>query len=389
MHVPLHRTLPAIVLLAFFAAGAIDGLVRSATKAGPPIPWKDGFAEEERNVLVGVNGLLHRLMCRRLVSRSKNIDIVLLDNGQLALGSVARTNAERRKGIGDIKRRLSFVRDELAKSQIPLIFVLCPSKVPPGGVGLPPGLEDDDNLLGDLLVKTLRKVGIDCLDLRERIAAEKLDHASLFFRTDHHWTPSAGLWAANEVAAYLHDHYGMGFDPELTAPKRYRTYRMSDAVLGSYGRRVGPWYVGCDTFDALLPVFSTDFELDVPSIKYHIKGPFSRSLIRNLNKRYAFWNDDPYGRYLPGKSGFARLVNRKRGNGKTLCVIKDSFASVLLPHLAIQYGKLVMLDPRMDPNIPLFSIIKKENVDALVYILNPNSLIRRKNGFFGRQMLRH
>ena len=387
MRVPLHRTLPAIVLLALFAAGAIDGLVRSATKAGPPIPWADGFADEERNVLVGVNGLLHRLMRRRMVSNSKDIDIVLLDNGQLTLGSVARTKAERRKGIGDIKRCLSFVRDELAKSQIPLIFVLCPSKVPPGGVGLPPGLEDDDNLLGDLLVKTLRKAGIDCLDLRERIAAENLDHASLFFRTDHHWTPSAGLWAANEVAAYLHDHYGMGFDPELTAPERYRTYRVSDSVLGSYGRRVGPWYVGCDTFDALLPVFPTDFELDVPSLKYHVKGPFSKSLVRNLNKRSGFWYDDPYGRYLTGQRGFAHLVNRKGGNGKTLCVIKDSFASVLLPHLAIQYGKLVILDPRRNQNIPLFATVEKENADALVYILNPNSLIR-KNGFFGRQMLR-
>ncbi len=255
-----------------------------------------------------------------MVSNSKDIDIVLLDNGQLTLGSVVRTKAERRKGIGDIKHCLSFVSDELAKSQIPLIFVLCPTKVPPGGVGLPPGLEDDDNLLGDLLVKTLRKAGIDCLDLRERITAENLDHASLFFRTDHHWTPSAGLWAANEVAAHLHDHYGMGFDPELTAPERYRTYRVSDS-------------------------------------------------------------------YLTGQRGFARLVNHKRGNGKTLCVIKDSFASVLLPHLAIQYGKLVILDPRRNQKTPLFATVEKENVDALVYILNPNSLIR-KNGFFGRQMLR-
>ncbi len=387
MRTSLHRTLPAIVLLVLFAAAAIDGLVRSVTKTGPPIPWAKGFANEERYALVTVNGLLQRLMRRRMVSNSKDIDIVLLDNGQLTLGSVARNKAERRKGIGDIKRYLSFVRDELAKSQIPLIFVLCPSKVPPGGIGLPTGLEDDDNLLGDLLVKTLRKAGIDCLDLRERIAAENLDHASLFFRTDHHWTPSAGLWAANEVAAHLHDHYGLGFDPALTAPEHYKTYRVGDSVLGSYGRRVGPWYAGYDSFDALLPNFPTYFVLDVPSIDYHAKGPFTKSLVSGLKKRRAFWYDDPYSCYLAGQKGFARLVNRKGGNGKTLCVVKDSFASVLLPHLAIQYDKLVILDPRKNQKIPLFATVENEKADALIYILNPNSLIRR-NGFFARQMLR-
>lgn len=378
---------PAAICLAFLlASGAVLGIWRTCTGGVPALPWKDGFAEWDRNAFVAFNGLLQRLAGRRMVSNSKNIDCVRLDNGQLALGSVLRPEGLRQKAARDIARSLRGVREALEPAGTPLVFVLCPSKVPPGGIGLPDGLEDEDNVLGDLLVAALAEEGIECLDLRERIAREGLDHASLFFRTDHHWLPAAGLWAANEIGAFLAERHGLPFEPAVTDPARYRSRRLGERFLGSFGRRVGLGYAGTEPFDAVLPHFRTDFVFEVPGGAVRRQGPFRKAFLRIPREKTPPWDSRLYASYIGAQQPVSRIENRRGGNGKTLCVVKDSFAAVLLPHLAIQYGKIVFLDPRVDARISLFASIREERPDAVLFILNPNSLIRR-NGFFTRRFL--
>lgn len=386
MRTPLHQTLPAVFLLAALALGAADGARRSLDGTGPRVPFLDGLPRDVREGFVSFNGLLHRFAGRRMVSNSKNIDAVRLDNGQLALGPVWRTPQFRRKAARDIARALSGARDALAADGIPLVFVLCPAKVPPGGIGLPRGLEDDDNLLADALVQALDGAGVECLDLRERIAAEGLDHASLFFRTDHHWLPSAGLWAANETATYLRDRHGLSADLARTAPANYETRRVSDRFLGSFGRRTGAWYAGTEPFDAVLPRFSTDFVFDAPRVGLHAEGPFPEAFLNGIDRPRGLYRESPYDDYLASQQPFSRIENRGGGNGRTLCVVKDSFASVMLPNLAVHYSRIVLLDPRNDPRISLFRTIREEGADAVLFVLNPNSLVR-PHGFFGRSFL--
>jgi hypothetical protein len=387
MRVPFHQTLPAVLLLAMLALGAADGARRAVAGTGPRVPFSSGLPEDVREGLVSFNGLLHRLAGRRMVSNSKNIDAVRLDNGQLALGPVWRTPKFRRKAARDVARALAGARDALAADGIPLAFVLCPAKVPPGGVGLPRGLEDDDNLLADALVAALRDAGVECLDLRERIAAEEIDHASLFFRTDHHWLPSAGLWAANETAAFLRDRHGFPADLARTAPENYETRRVSDRYLGSFGRRTGPWYAGTEPFDIVVPRFPTDFVFDAPRVRHHTEGPFPEAFLHGIDRPRGLYRESLYDDYLASQQPFSRIVNRGGGNGRTLCVVKDSFASVMLPNLAVHYRGIVLLDPRNDPRISLFRTVREEGADAVLFVLNPNSIVRR-HGFFGSPFLR-
>ena len=376
----------AICLALLLASGAVFGIWRTYASGVPSLPWQDGFAEWDRNAFVAFNGLLQRLAGRRLVSNSKNIDCVRLDNGQLALGSVLRPEGLRQKAARDIALSLRGVREALAPAGTPLVFVLCPSKVPPGGRGLPEGLEDEDNILGDLLVTALADEGIECLDLRERIVREGLDHASLFFKTDHHWLPSTGLWAANEIGTFLAERHALPFKPALTDPARYRPKRLGERFLGSFGRRVGLGYAGTEPFDAVLPHFRTDFVFEIPGGAVRREGPFRKAFLRMPQGKSPPWDSRLYASYIGAQQPVSRIENRRGGNGKTLCVVKDSFAAVLLPHLAIQYGKIVFLDPRVDARISLFASIRAENPDAVLFILNPNSLIRR-NGFFGKRFL--
>lgn len=383
-----RQAVSAALIAAALLAGAADWGLR-AVEAGLRGDAKaPALAPAAVHALVTLNGLLQRLAGRFMVSRTKDIDVVRLSNGHLTLGPVARPPGLREKAASDIALVLSEVRKRLAKDGIPLAFVLCPSKNPPGKPSMPRGLEDDDNLLADRLVAALSGAGIPCLDLRERIAAEGLDHASLFFRTDHHWTPATGLWAARQVSAFLRERFGFATAENLFDASRFRTVRQPERMLGSFGRRAGLGYAGDDPFEVVVPDFPVRYRFEAPAAGLSAEGGFERAFLH----RPAGCGTDPYDRiqyddFLASTQPLVRIVNETGGNGRTLCIVKDSFASVLVPHLAAAYGKIVLVDPRKDRQLSLFRVVRDEGADAVLWMLNPDSLIRKK-GFFGSGLVR-
>ena len=83
----------------------------------------------------------------------------------------------------------------LEKRDIPLLYVQAPQKLQSGDPRLPDGVSDYGNDYADQILAVLEEQGVAALDLRETLAACGRDWSSLFFRTDHHWTPEAGFLA--------------------------------------------------------------------------------------------------------------------------------------------------------------------------------------------------
>ena len=137
----------------------------------------------------------------------------------------------------------------------------------------------------------------------------------------------------------------------------------------------------------MVPRFPTDFVFDAPRVHHHTEGPFSKAFLHGIDRPRGLYRASQYDDYLASQQPYSRIENRDGGNGKTLCVVKDSFASVMLPNLAVHFRKIVTLDPRNDPRISLFRTVREEGADAVLFVLNPNSLVRR-HGFFGKPFLR-
>ncbi len=121
------------------------------------------------------------------------------------------------------------------------------------------GLETFSNRNADKLVARLRDAGVPVVDLRENIKSEGLDSYDLFYRTDHHWTTRATLWAVPIIMKGLNDYCGYDIDLSIYDEENYNMTDLKDCWLGEQGRKIGVTYAGLDDFTIITPDFPTSY----------------------------------------------------------------------------------------------------------------------------------
>ena len=141
----------------------------------------------------------------------------------------------------------------------------------------------------------------------------------IFFRTDHHWTALGSYYAylaftkAAGLEPVLIENYVEnaieGFVGSLAVGTRNRTVLSSPDTLYFYTLNDG-----------------TEFSMSL----YHLPSDLS-----NLDYRIFLGGDrDIYS------------FNSSNTNGRTIVIVKDSFANAMIPWLAPHYETIVVIDPR-------------------------------------------
>lgn len=154
------------------------------------------------------------------------------------------------------------------------------------------------------------------IDLRKALANEKY-----FYKTDHHW---------NINGAY--EAYRSFCDAKGETAKPFDSFEIntvSDDFQGTLFSKV-PFSKQTDTI-AIPTVPEISIKADGQSIDFY-----------NLD---AIGTKDKYNVFQGGNHGIVEITN-KNGNGKTLLVLKDSYANSFVPFVAGEYSKIVMLDER-------------------------------------------
>lgn len=191
------------------------------------------------------------------------------------------------------------------------------------------------NQNADKLIQRLNDAGINCLDLRDCVVAEGKDCWDLFYRTDHHWTVPAGLWATKHIVSALNEDMGFEINLESLGNDKFDFQQYDDAWLGEQGRRVAATYIGYDDYTLVEPV-----------------GPVKLTLLRNgeiaaqggfdilLDKSRLDVEADPYAvpswhyTYLPEGISGSYIINNDIETGRIL-FLGDSYDQVVVPFLAL------------------------------------------------------
>ncbi len=182
----------------------------------------------------------------------------------------------------------------------------------------------------DLFLDRLRGEEIPVLDLRDAIRAEGMDSFELFYRTDHHWTVPAGLWAARHIAQGMNESCGGGIDPALYDESNYSFTHWDACWLGEQGRLLAMPYVGLDDFTEVKPLFETHFTFkDGP--KAGEDGSFDDFVNEALyyEEPDYYRSDSWHYSYQP-----VDCINRDVPDGKVL-LLGDSYSNVLMPFLSL------------------------------------------------------
>lgn len=330
-----------------------------------------GFNEAlpKKTLFVTLNGGFRRLLGERAVNERYR-----LDNGQLTY-VIPETDVE------GIAANTAAFAQTLQTEGIPFLYVNAPFKTDEADKQLPVGVEDYANENADRFLTLLRENGVDVLDLREREKTAGLDHYSLFYPTDHHWTAETGFWAFQEIAAYLAaGDPGFAVDGRILDLSEYDRTVYPDCFLGSHGRRVGPWYAGMDDLTVITPRFETHPYIFIDDLNLLREGTFTEAFLFPEELEGSPFDHSRYDVYLGGEYGLMRVYNNSRAEElpvqstpKRLMVFKDSFSLVVAPFLSLGYDEVEWLDLRL-LDIDVMDYIRDFAPDAVLVLYNPGAL---------------
>ena len=265
---------------------------------------------------------------------------------KLTDGTITFINAEPKDVTGN-GRAVVRLAQALEEREVPLLYVQAPQKLQENDDRLPTGVTDYGNDYADQVLGVLAENNVATLDLRETLADTGRDWSSFFFRTDHHWTPEAAFTAHQALAQVLETDYGFTIPEENTDSAAFTRTNLSDFFLGSQGKRVGSLYAGTDDIEIWKPSFDTDFTYSIPIYDMERTGPFEESLLfpERIEEK-DFFNGNPYTLYAGGDYPMARIYNELSPDRPRIMLLRDSYACVLTPFLALDCGELITVDLR-------------------------------------------
>ena len=179
--------------------------------------------------------------------------------------------------------------------------------------------------------KIKKEAGEDyVIDLGENLKKHADEY--IYFRTDHHWTTLGAYYGYEAIAA------GLGL--EVQPLEELKAETVSDDFLGTYDSKVNTGITGGVEADSIT-IYSSA-EIDKAGMMWDNDKD---KTFDSIYKMDALKGKDKYTVFFGGNHSVTDIKTKNK-TGKTLLVIKDSFAHNLAPFLIKDYDRIIMLDLR-------------------------------------------
>ncbi len=171
---------------------------------------------------------------------------------------------------------------------------------------------------------------VKTVDIYSSLLSHKDEY--IFFRTDHHWT---------QLGAYY------GYEAFCAASGN------TPVALNAFERNSIPGFLGSlykqtsaveltDKPDTIEWYDTTAEENISISMRRFIDGREEKYSSPIFNEEYS----DGYRFFLSGDNPFVELTNKNNPTGKTIVIVRDSFANAFAPWIIENYKKVILIDPR-------------------------------------------
>lgn len=293
--------------------------------------------------LLNINSLRDNLLNTRIITKDNETILKTHSDSLISWNSKPISDAK----LADIATSVSNIYSTSQETGAQFLYIAAPEK----GVfcTAPENVTDYSTFNYERLVSALEELSVPVLDLAEEMRNGGLSSEDAFFRTDHHWKPSTGFWAANTICSELRSRYGFPFDPYFCDINNYTVTTYKNWFLGSYGKKTGLYFTngGADDIDLILPAFETQLTEQQPLKNTSRSGTFDETVIYRENiLEKDFYQLNPYAAYSGGDFRLQIIRNHQNPNGKTAVVIRNSFACVVTPFLSLNLSEIHLLDTR-------------------------------------------
>lgn len=195
-----------------------------------------------------------------------------------------------------------------------------------------PNIHDsyNDDAYFAAIADTLKQSDIGFVDLRKPFKNAYAGGSQLYYRTDHHWTTEGAYTAYTEYCKAL------GLEAVPRGKFQIEKYK---GFYGTTYSTSGFWLTEPDTVEVWNNPDNTEDNITVKI--YDTPTKKSNSMFFYEHDK----EDDKYPIFLDGNHGWTEITNANASGG-TIVVIKDSFSHCLVPFLAENYSKVIMVDMR-------------------------------------------
>ncbi len=279
----------------------------------------------EKTSFVNLNGGV-----RRILGQHEMNGVVKLNNGWLVQPMDYVEDTVLRENV----KKVSELNDYLENRGSNLVWAFPPFTTDKYDPELPKGVFDYSNDDLDRLISYADQEEINTIDIREEMRKDGVDHYEMMYKTDHHWTTRAGLYAYGVLEDYIVSETGCIVDAKVRDETQYTITTFPKCHLGSRGQRTGSLFAGIDDFDLIIPNFETSIRNEngtdgtVQGMMYD-KSPLEN---KDLTSRYTYdWT-------LIGTLG--DYTNLTPTNDIKILFISDSYAKAVEPYLVMGFSEV-------------------------------------------------
>ena len=233
------------------------------------------------------------------------------------------------------------------KSGAKFLYVMAPMKG--YDFNYPSNVKDYTATNCDRFIEYLDSYNVPYYNLIKQAEKDGITSEEMFFVTDHHWKPEWGLWASGKVSEFLYKEHGFKYDEMVFNKENYNIKTYKNWFLGSQGKKVGTYFTpyGADDFNIITPKFETDLKEEQP-IKGSVReGDFTQTVLylENVQKK-DYYNLNAYAAYSGGDFREQIITNNLIKDGKTILIIRDSYACAFVPFFSLAFEKAYVVDIR-------------------------------------------
>lgn len=233
----------------------------------------------------------------------------------------------------------------------PITFVLAPTSIDLYPENLPPFAKTGMHAEIMGVVADELNEEIQLIDPFERLKAEK--DASIYFRTDHHWTTFGAFHTYQAIANE------MGFTADSF--EYFQIEQVSNMFYGTFYAKGNDHSIPPDAIDIFKPQ---------KEIHYEVKAD-NQPILNDLYNESFLDKRDQYAYFLGGNHAKS-IITSSVENGKKLLLLKDSYAHAIVPFLANDFEEIHMLDLRYY-NASIQQYIEEQGfTEGLILYNSPN-----------------
>ena len=189
---------------------------------------------------------------------------------------------------------------------------------------------------------------IEKVDMYSALQAHSSEY--VYFRSDHHWTPLGAYYAYQKFA-----------DTTGSEPVNKDSFQKNKITnfLGYLYRQAPSSEIASnpDTIEWYDVNPDEHIEASMTGFENGEEIPYKNPMFDKANANYNF--------FLGGDHPLAMLTNYNNPNGKTIIIVRDSFANAFAPWIINNYRRVILVDPRT----------YEANFDKVVKTYNPDEVM--------------